>query len=209
MAPPNSVRIYVPSHRQDLLHAIPDDPRLHRVDLGSLHRGTRYASNLYGEGRLFLADPALLPITGFANARFDDKYTHLRTRLADLPGLAEALAPDTVLAPWTARGWLAHTYEAHPTMDALLEELLAFSGLPAHDDRLTLWANDLIAHESVVRAWLSFWRRCFLHFDGRYGALLPMGLEGMDPARTPAYLYERVTALYFASRDDLKIVQMS
>lgn len=201
--------IYVLSNNVELLHKAEVGPEYYKVYLDDLHKGTRHNSNLYGEGRMLMASFELADVTGFANARWNTKYSHLFTRLEYFTNCANLLEPNQVYAPWTCpTGWLSHTLKVHPTMKKLLDELSEFSGIPLEDDKPTLWANDLIAHREVIEGWLAFWRKCFDHFDGKYGALLPMAYHSMDPSRGPAYFYERVTALYFASRRDLNIIQV-
>ena len=202
--------IYLLSNSVELLHKAEVGSEYYKVYLNDLHKGTRHNSNLYGEGRMLLMSSFdLADVVGFANARWNSKYAHLATRLEHFTNYADLVTPTTVYAPWTCKsGWLSHTLQVHPTMKNLLDELSEFAGIPLRDDSPTLWANDLVASREVIESWLAFWRKCFMHFDGKYGALLPMAYYNMDPARGPAYFYERVSALYFASRSDLNIIQI-
>jgi len=215
---PASLRLFVLSHRQDLLDAVSDQPCFHKVNLARLPLG-RYQSNLLGEGRAVLYDIDIgvddADYFGLVNARWDDKYPNLQTRLANLNNMAQPqLAASQVLTPWAtdsdeASDWYYWTTYFHPSMADLLDELAAFSGLSLRTGRVSLWANDFICQRDVWYSWRQFWRRCFTHFHGRYGFLLPYRSEDMDVARLPAYFYERVTTLYFANRADLHVIQLT
>jgi len=203
--------IYVLSHNPELLWIADVGHDYYKVYLNNLHIGTKHNSNLYGECRAFLCDFEISDVTGIVNARWNNKYPKISTRLADLSKYIDLcnIKPNEVHAPWTCpSNWYTHTINVHPDMKKLLDELKEFSGLEFNDDKPTLCANDMIMCKQTMHDWLAFWRKCFHHFDNKYGALLPMMYHNMDPSRGPAYFYERITALYFANRPDLKIIQI-
>lgn len=204
-----SLRIFILSHRQDLLDAAPTGKAIRKVDLNTVVEGT-FSNNLIGEGRAFLADhdTGYAHYLGFANARWNNKYPHLRTKLEDLSRIAHNMClPNRVLVAWGSTDWYTHTLQVHPTMDPLLREMAALTGANLIDAP-TCWAHDFICHRDVWYDWLHYWRKCFGYFHRKYGFMPPMDSTGMDVCRLPAYLYERVSALYFANRPDLEIVQL-
>jgi hypothetical protein len=210
------MRLFVLSHRQDLLDAVPNQLCFYKVNLSRLRLG-RYQNNLLGEGRALLydLDDNDAEYLGFINARWDYKYPNLQTRLTNLDNTVwPQLEATRVLAPWTTgtsywgNDWYNQAIEVHPSMAGLLTELASYTGLSLKTDRSSLWANDFICYRDVWHDWRQFWRRCFSHFHNRYGFLLPYRSENMDVSRMPAYFYERVTTLYFANRNDLQVVQL-
>ena len=164
---------------------------------------------MLGESRAFLIDFSDVDeeYVGFINARFDQKYFSLNTRLETLPIVARRLlAPGWVLAPWPAVDWLSLTAVHHPTMMDLVEELHVLHGLEMKQDRVSVWANDFICHRSVFFDWHRFWRRSFDYFIEKYGIDLPFDDHGTDPSRKTAFFLERITTTYFANRPDVRVI---
>lgn len=216
------IKLFVLSNRRDLLESVPEpraaDVTHQKVYLHDLPLG-RLQSNMLGEGRAILHDLDYgdADYVGLANARWDHKYDKLGTRLGNLGEIALEMArPHVVLAPWpTNADWLNYgpdwpglTVAVHPSMANMLQELYDFTGMPLNTGLVSFWANDFICRREVFESWREHWRRCFNHFHGRYGFLLPYRAENMDVRRLPAYFYERVTTHYFANRVDLEVVRV-
>jgi len=197
---------------------VPKSPALQLVDLTSLSIGS-FQNNQIGEGRAFLSNRVRFgsDLTGFANARWDEKYKYLQTKLSDLPAFCRQFRGHrVVLAPWTTdwpghghnTNWMEVTLHWHPSMEPLLLELSELTCLSLDGTRRSLWANDFIASSDVAQDWLNFWRFVFAYFHGRYGFKLPFLPDNLDGARQCAYFYERVTALYFSHAMNVNIIQI-
>lgn len=202
-----TIKIFVLSHEQALLDLTPNGPEFEKVNLSSLDIGP-CQSNQLGECRAFFRDFSDVDAEyiGFANARWNQKYFRLKTRLETLPYHVERLAaPGWVLAPWPAHDWIKLTLHHHPTMEPLVSEMLQTMALSPNNDQVSVWANDFICHRSVFFDWLRFWKTTFEHFYGRYGLDLPFDIAGTDPSRKSAFFFERVTTAYFANRPDVRI----
>src|SRR5579872_4421535 len=181
--------VFVLYHDQRVLDAIPRQDFLVPVNLSTLDIG-RFQDNLLGESRAFLSDISDVEddYIGFVNARWDQKYFQLHTRLATLGHEVERLAaPGWILCPFRATNWVANTQLYHPSMMPLLEELSGTAGLPLNNDKESVWCNDFICHRSVFFDWRRFWRQMFGHFDGKYGLKLPFNPADADPSRYPAF----------------------
>lgn len=212
-APASRAKIFILSHVPERFESVPDWPELERVLLPALPLEDELRTNLIGEGRAFLAelDTIGTEYIGCMNARAPTKYgaagadpgywRALRARVA-------LLEPGVVLAPYIAPPeWAAYSGQVHPGMALLLQELQELTGLPLETGRSSLWANDMVMHHSVWTDWLSFWRRCFGYFHGRWGWDWP-SFRVPDLSRGPAYFAERWTTLYFANRPDLTIERL-
>ncbi len=195
-------------HLQSALDQVPLQSELVPINLSELELGP-LQDNQLGESRAFLRDfsDVTEEYVGFVNARFDQKYFQLHTRLHTLvPTVRRFAAPGWVLAPWPGDNWIEVTNTYHPSMLPLVGELLALQGLPRAGNRTSVWANDFVCHRSVFFDWLRFWRSSFDHFYAKYGLQLPFAGEGTDRNRQTAYFLERITAAYFANRPDVRVV---
>ena len=102
---PPTVTIFVLSHDGELLARAPERKELVKTLLTDLDIG-EFQSNQLGECRAFLQDFSAVDseYIGFANARWDQKYFRLHTRLHSLVTETERhAAPGWVLAPWPAQ----------------------------------------------------------------------------------------------------------
>lgn len=202
-----TVKIFVLSHDLATLRLVPLSREFETIHLGSLAVG-EYQSNQLGECRAFFQNFSGVDadFIGFANARWDQKYFQLHTRLHSLVEQTRRLAaPGWVLAPWPAHSWIDVTLHHHPTMKPLLDELLITMDITKNNHRLSLWANDFVCHRSVFLDWHRFWQTAFGHFYSKYGLELPFGKEGTDESRHAAFFFERITTAYFANRLDVRI----
>ncbi len=162
--------------------------------------------NQMAEGRAFLAE-GLEPdadYVGFASPRWSEKWPWAPP-LDDFGFLERWLHPKVVLAPdVVADHWYDDSNRAHPGMWRVLEELYqVFDVRPTR--RPTLYGNTFICTYQVYYDLLDFFRQAFTHFHKKYGFDLGYKLGPHDPARLPAYFYERVTMLFFSTRRDLVV----
>jgi hypothetical protein len=214
-----SLSIFVLSHDDALLAAVPARSELRRVDLRDLGLAGELATNSLAECRFFLSERALDVTTeyvGVLSARHDEKYAP--SGVLTLEQLAQGaitpyLRPRRVFAPLiTGPGgqWVEGSDLVHPGLTALVRE--AAEQIPGADvSRRTMLASSFIAHRDVYLEFIAEFRRLFETFHARYGLDFPHvyrcsrcgtvfegGHGRYQRDRHGAYFYERVTALYFA-----------
>lgn len=205
-----SCHIFVLSHLEQSLAIVPELPFQTKVHLPSLDIGP-FQSNQLGESRAFFLDfdDIDAEYLGFANARWNQKYFTLHTRIETLHlAVQRFAAPGIVLAPWTTKNWYEISCHHHPGMSKYLVELLGSQDLQSNGHRQTLWANDFICHRSVFYDWLRFWRTAFDHFYSRYGFEMDFEVGPEDEPRKIAFFLERFSAAYFANRADVVVAQL-
>jgi hypothetical protein len=214
-----SLRVFAFYHKPEVLAAVPDLPFLVKGLMQDVRHGDpAFDDQCFGEGRLFLSDLVTKvqeDYIGIVNGRSHLKYANkgftwdgLRDRLSPL------LAPRNVVALWPTDSyvcatddWLAFTDRMHPGMADLVVEMLGAAGVPCVPGRPSLWANDFVCHRTVFYQWLRAWRTCHAFAYHRWGKDLPISDFNIDPVRKPAYLLERATTAFFASRTDLTVVE--
>lgn len=210
------LKIFFLSHDQNILDDVPEMPfATEKVLLGSLPLG-EFQDNRLGEGRAFLADLNTegADYLGFLNARLLEKYNRWQIhrhrndmswdRVKDLPS---RLAIHKVIAPWNAPpDWAAYSESQHPNMLPILQRMAAHTNMRLDTAQPSLWGNDFICESHVWLSWRVFWRNTFEMIHGWYGWDPPyLVTPNMDPNRKPAYIYERITTLYFGNRPELTI----
>lgn len=212
----NGIDLSLLYHDPRVLAAIPASVQARRVLLGAVPTDPpEWQDNRLAEGRFFLwkdfvPDPAATYV-GQLGARLDRKYARLELGWDNLAKrLAAAVGPKWVVAPWPAPPWWSdQTEHTHHGSKWVIDDLCRAAGLPMAYRR-TVWAHDFVCEQSV---WLDFrktFRKVLRYFAHKYRS--PMGVPfpavNCDGDRVPAYLYERVTCLYFANRTDLEVVQL-
>jgi hypothetical protein len=213
-----SLSIFVLSHDDALLAAVPARSELRPVDLRDLGLAGDLATNSLAESRFFLSELALDVTTeyvGVLSARHDEKYAPRALTLDQLAqgAITPYLRPRRVFGPLvTGFGgrWVEGSDRVHPGLTALVRE--AAEEIPGVDvSRPTVLASSFIAHRDVYLEFIADFRRLFDTFHARYGLDFPHvyrcstcgtvfedGHGRYQRDRHGAYFYERVTALYFA-----------
>ena len=234
-----SVAVFVLSHQQFRLDALGVHPNVHPINLNELSLTERLKGQDLAEARFFIADAldsSEAEWIALVSARWSEKWP-LWPGISELPDVMSGLNdPAMVVAPATW-WWPAHDVRAfadrqdrrYPGVGALLSDPQSpvVSALPHSRLNPLVFNNTFIAHRTVVRDWLAYFRSCFDYFDGRYGLDLPFEVQcawcGLllrnddgeriphpgrlyEPIRHAAYFYELITTTYFASRPDLLIV---
>jgi hypothetical protein len=210
----NKLRIFGLYHKQATLDNLPNADWLVKINLNELQ--TKHQHNCLGEGRAFLADLDLgnADYIGFANARWNKKYHHIGVKFADISNIIQKhIEPKLVIVPWPTNApwlnvganWAALTLTMHPSMGKLLTELSKITGMKTTPNKISFWANDFVCHRKIFLELREHWRKCFNHFNTKYGLKLPFTKFNVDINRHPAYFYERVTTIFFANKDNLKV----
>lgn len=210
------LKVFFLSHKQEILGQVPEMPfATEKVLLGSLPLG-EFQDNRLGEGRAFLTDLNTegADYLGFLNARLIEKYDRwqIHRHRNDMSWdrvreLSSRLEPDKVIAPWNASpDWANYSESQHPNMMPILQRMADHAGMKLHTTRPSIWGNDFICEQSVWFSWRAFWRNTFEAVHGWYGWDPPYSTgPNMDASRKPAYVYERITTLYFANHPELQI----
>ena len=123
-------------------------------------------------------------------------------KLADNFDLGTAYAP--FLAP---PHWYADSDRHHPGITRLLDLLLDAFPACANDRRAPL-CNSVICDVETFEAWLRFLKQAYLFFFDLFGNALPFSVGDYDETRRAAYLFERVSAAWFAGREGLEFQQI-
>lgn len=199
-------KIFVLGHSNRCFQTVPDCPHLQKVDLSRLALPIPNTNDL-AENRFFLVDEAFLDdcpeYVGVLTWRYDSKYNWLLS-LAELPEMFERLSPDVVYAAAptdaTIKDWVDYTISFHKTIRPYLDELSSMTGL-TWSDKECFWANNFICHKSLLIEYMRFARAVIARMQAKHGDRMAYYVE--DKSRVPAYLYERLTMLWFSNRHEL------
>ena len=201
--------VFVLGHQQKQLDSIIKKPFLHPINLNSLELPIQNTNHI-AENRFFLLKQdqfkTCKDYIGILTANFDSKYPYLCS-LADLDKIKNKLAKNMVFAASPTETfydgkWLKYTYKYHLTIQKYIEEMANTFHLTLEENP-TVWANNFICHKSVFFQFLDFFKKVFYYMHGKYEYAYQLKVD--DPSRTAAYVYERISMLYFANRTDLTI----
>ncbi len=190
-------------HTDELLMRLP--VRKHIVPV-ALHRLPEPAC--YAEFRFFLRPvPVTTDYVGFVSCRWSEKFPAATPidQLHQLP-----LSPNCVYAPSPTGGidWVAHSNHVHPGLAALIPELAAAMGIALLPKAPTLWTGNFICHRQIWESYQTAFIAASQYAAQGWRTDPPFSVGRYDPTRKVAYLMERATMAYFASRSDLKIVKI-
>lgn len=222
--------VYVVSHDNQLLDALPSQSYLRRVNLNELGLVDELSSNQLAENRFLLTDQLLsddFPLVGFVSARWNERFPlwpkidELSPLLGDIATNKNAFCgPQTIMASGPqVKDWIGAQDHVHPGMSSLLLEVLEATHRNNLDDssvRPITMGNNFILNRDTARSFLNFWREAFSFLHSKYGFALPFsyrcarcgytnpgGVGRWDATRHAGFLYERVSALYFATSPEL------
>lgn len=196
--------IYILAENDEKLNRVQNHPNFRKINLCSLEIGEFQLGEL-AENRFYLSNPEYFDVMGFASASWNKKYHHRIEALVDLkPQENQVYVADTVGINWAFRSDMNH-----PGMYKLLKELSSLTGKNL-EAGVTFYSNNFVCHGNVFSEFLPFWKKCFFYLFDKYGLNPPFQNQwsGYKPHLHPAYLYERITMLYFANRQDLEICQL-
>jgi hypothetical protein len=160
------------------------------------------------EFRFFCEPPPMTgDYVGFVSCRWPEKFPK-NTPLDRLRLLS--LSPHEVYAPAPTGGidWVEHSERVHPGLAALIPELIAAMDIPLSPQAPTFWTSNFILHRQVWESYQAKFALAAIYAQKQWGARPPFDVGKYDPKRKLAYLLERATMAYFASRSDLKIVKI-
>jgi hypothetical protein len=195
--------LYALGHNDELLARVPDLKNVVRIALHRLPGAERYA-----EFRFFRQTRRInRGYLGFVSCRWAEKFPQA-TPIDCLDQLP--FSTDLVYAPAPTNGidWVAHSEHVHPGLGGLIPELADAMGIDLLPNAPTLWTSNFICHRQVWDGYKSAFDAAAKYADKRWGAYPPFDVGKYDPNRKVAYLLERATMAYFASRTDLNIVKV-
>ena len=227
----SKVKIFVLSHDPDLLSLICENKDLSVVNLNDLDLSSRLNGNELAENRFFLSkiDLGSSSSIGCISARWNERFPNY-PNVQELGSFVEKLTPTQFLAPQSLVlsrkqffGWIQNQDLVHPGMSKLLVDLLKGLNLNFDSDekRTIVMGNNFVCSRDVFEDFLEFWKRGFEHMDRKFGFDLPFtyrcpkcglvdknGIGRWGKSRHSAFFYERVTALFFASRPELELIEV-
>jgi hypothetical protein len=206
------IDIFVLGHEKCQIDKIPSKPFLHKINLNQLELPIKNTNDL-AENRFFLLKKEQFnnckDYIGVLTSNFDTKYPNLLS-LENFDQIREKLKHDTVYAASPTETfyegkWLKYTYKYHLTIQKYIEDMAKQFHLSLEENP-TLWANNFICHKSIFFKFLEFFQKVFSYMHQKYEYSYQMKVD--DPSRTAAYVYERISMLYFSNRKDLKIYKI-
>jgi hypothetical protein len=227
-----SLNIFVVSHDVDLLEAVPPKQFLQKVLLQELDIPKRYQGENLAESRFLIGDRFIqgdYDFRGFISARWDERFPDW-PKLAELDTLIgdETMRKhhEMFFAPISLKlsksqvdSWIDIQDLLHPGMKALIEQLISFHGMrfERHNTYNLVMGNNFILSSESAKDFLAFWHKSLDFLENAYGLDFPFifrchkcgetspdGIDRWTKVRHAGFLLERVTALFFLSRQDLK-----
>lgn len=203
------LKIYVLGHEQENLDTIQNNEYLQKINLGEIQlpipNDNRLAENRFYllDNQSFKDDPEYI---GTLSNNFNKKYDGL-INLESMDVLLPHLRPNVIYAAaptskYFPNAWLKWTSAYHQTIDPYMKEMSEIMGVPLSNSD-TFWANNFICHKSVFLEFLDVFKKVFYTMHQRHGYEIQMKVD--DPNRVAAYLYERVSMLWFSAKKDLQI----
>jgi hypothetical protein len=223
------LELFVLSHTNELLGMVPQKPFINKVLLSSLNIPVKFQGEELAENRFFISEEsnkASGKYIGCISSRWDERFPKF-PKIKDLDVLAHSLSDLDVLAPQSLRvtksqfvSWVNLQDLVHPGMSALLWEVIDRNlSLEKNHHYNIVMGNNFILSRTIYFEFLNFWRKAFVDLNNKFGFDFPFsyrcpicGLESINGIgrwsrlRHSAFLYERLTAIFFASRPDLNLV---
>jgi hypothetical protein len=207
-----TIKVYLLSHIDGDNFKNKSANLIEKINLNTLELPIENTNDL-AENRIFLAnDNCFCPNSnylGVLSSRYEEKYPNL-IRLNNLSLIKKKIEPNKVLvaAPtkeFNQGKWIEWSEYYHGPIRKYLDELASIMGLPLVNNE-SFWANNFICHRSIFFDFLKVFKKTFLEMHKRHGYL--MNFKTDDPSRASAYLYERVSMIYFSNRTDLIIEKL-
>lgn len=194
-------KFYLLHHDEARLNACPAPDDAIRVHLPRLNIPVPFRINALAESRFLLwcalhPDDALPP--NGAVAVFQASYPE---KFPLLPPLAELTAPPPGVGygPVLCQHYHNQARHCHPGLDLALDRILRPVGVSEAEGFPAPMTNSFIVDSDVLRAFLPTWLRLFLNAIDEYNPPR-FDVSRCKPEVLPAYLLERLTTAYFASR---------
>lgn len=209
MSHSNNLRIYTLGHSEESLKIIPNHHAFKKVNLNDLVLPIANTNDL-AENRFFLLDESYFhdcpEYIGVLTAQYEKKYPAL-IKWNKILDLQNHLNPEEIFAAsptelFNEGKWVEWSFDYHKTIKPYLEDIANFAQIPLSNNP-TFWANNFICHKRVFFEFIKFFKKIFNYMHPKYGFNFAFKVD--DTNRTAAYLYERVSMLWFSNKDNLKI----
>lgn len=205
----NDLKIFVLGHQELQLSKVADHDLLEKTNLCYLELPIENTNHI-AENRFFLVEQkkfnGCTDYVGVLSANYDNKYPHLvpLSRMEQvLPKLKESIVFAASPTETFYEGkWIDYSYKYHVTFEKYLKDMAQTFNLKL-ENQPTFWANNFICHKKVFLDFLVFFKAVFKYMHEKYAYTYQMKVD--DNSRIAAYVYERVSMLYFANRSDLEI----
>lgn len=209
----NKFKVFILGHSVDKLYYLADKPFLEKINLNDLILPIPNTNHL-AENRFFLLNESYFnncpDYIGTLTYSFGKKYPHLNL-LQNMQNLENVLSPQIVYAAaptntiFKDKKWLERTFIHHKTIEKYMQEISNVFFKKSLHDSPSFLANNFICHKNVFFEFIKFFKQVFYYMHKKYGYNFDITTD--DTNRTAAYLYERVTMIYFSNRNDLDIIQ--
>jgi hypothetical protein len=228
--PTTKLTVFAVSHDQNLLDELPKTEFIKPILLDNLDLRDEHKGNELAENRLLLTDLLVNSQSGqvgFVSARWNERFpTWPQIECLDqLIYRGEEtdryyFAPQTLLASGAqVESWIKAQDAVHPGMSKLLFEVIDKLSASNFDDsslRGISMGNNFIVSGKTASELLDFWQTGFNYLFDKYGFDLPFeyrcascglvsdeGVGRWSRSRHAGYLFERLTALFFATNPSL------
>jgi hypothetical protein len=216
-----TLTVFVISHDEDLLKAIPKADYLTPVNLGNLDIPSRFKGEILAENRLFLSKDALNVTTdfvGIVSARLEEREP-LGPGFLDLYSMIQGFDNNEIWSPRMRRiesrnqlsFWIECQSGLNPGMGRVLEEIRGLLFPKTQVKGFVFLGNQFITSRSNWIAFVNLWRQALALSEERFGLIPPFTFRCWNCAssqpsgywrytrvRHLAFLGERLTPLVFA-----------
>lgn len=229
-------RIFVVSHDQKLLDCVADTHILHKSLLSDLDIAEKYKGENLAESRFLVGNELLdgnFDFRGFVSARWDERFPKW-PKLANMEKLFEEITlpqhEKSFFAPISLRlsksqvqSWIEIQDLLHPGMKSLIVSLIEFNSISFQRNETynLVMGNNFVIPTQIAEDFLVFWQNSLKFLEASYGLEFPFtyrchlcgvtsvdGIDRWTRVRHAGFLLERVTALFFLSRPDLKSIYL-
>lgn len=207
-----NLKIFVLGHKKEQLEKIPQKKFISTINLSNLN--IQISNNKVintqdlAENKFFLSDHIFRSqesFIGIITHRYKQKYD---LDIENLFKLKNRLEMSCVYTCHTARkDWYEYTINYHPGIDRYLKEISYVFNLPIRKKNV-FWANNFICHKSIFAEFALVFRQIFHYMHEKYGYNFDYKVDSGQEHRRAAFLYERISMMYFSNQDNLDIIQI-
>lgn len=199
----NKLKIFVLGHDDECLKKVEKLDFVEKINLEKINVDAKPIA----ESRFFLSDHIYRcneNYIGTLTHRYKEKYN---INLSELKNLQ--LQKNNIYACClTPKNWFEHSSDYHtPGINKYLIEISKQFDLPIRKKR-AFFSNNFICHKFIFFEFITKFREIFNYITSKYGFELDFKTDPGQEHRKAAYLYERVSMIYFSNRDDLNIIQI-
>lgn len=225
MTQPTRLKIFALTHLPDEFKRL-NSRNVEIVDLNNLDLPPELSGNQLAENRFFLSGKSDLvqsDFIGIVPARMGERYPkwpNLKKIESSFALSADADAGSPSLGHFEGEGQFSlptALVEGHPGIEEVLQYLCVEMDLRPPGKFSAPWGNTFFVSHKIYKDFLVFWRQAFSVLHTRYGFDFPIshrcplcgresqsGIGRLGDNRRAAYVYERVTMLFFAINQKIR-----